>query len=105
MLLISVTIPRSVTYIGDNAFCNTKMSFEITSDSQLTYIGDWAFADNWNGPSTIYLSSKVEYVGSNAFNKNNFTIYCEAENRPSSWASDWLGNNIDKPTVTWGVTF
>ena len=99
-----LVIPNTVKYIGDYAFNNTQMTFEINSDSQLTHIGEWAFADNWNGQSTIYLSSKVEHVGSNAFNKNNFSIYCEVESRPSSWDVKWLGENSDKLKVTWGVT-
>ena len=100
-----LVIPNTVKYIGNCAFNYTQMSFEITSDSQLTYIGDWAFADNWYGQSTIYLSSKVEYVGSWAFNSSYFTIYCEAESRPSTWDSNWLGNSSNKPAVTWGVQF
>ncbi|MDD6226242.1 MAG: leucine-rich repeat domain-containing protein, partial [Bacilli bacterium] len=99
-----LVIPNTVKHIGDYAFYNTQMTFEITSDSQLTYIGEWAFADNYNGQSTIYLSSKVEYVGYYAFNNTSYSIYCEAEKRPSTWDSYWLGNGDNKPTVTWGVT-
>ncbi|MDY4156317.1 MAG: hypothetical protein SO292_04320 [Bacilli bacterium] len=54
---------------------------------------------------TLYISNKVAAIGENAFESSYFTIYCEAERRPSTWDSNWLGNSSDKPTVTWGVQF
>ena len=54
---------------------------------------------------TLYISNKVTSIWKSAFGSSCFTIYCEAESKPTDWDSDWLGNNIDKPTVTWGVQF
>ena len=54
---------------------------------------------------TLYISNKLTSIWECAFESSCFTIYCEAESRPSTWDVGWLGNNIDKPTVNCGVTF
>ena len=43
--LTSVTIPISVTSIGDNAFYNCKNLTSINIPDLVTSIGDWAFYD------------------------------------------------------------
>lgn len=50
---------------------------------------------------TLYISNKLTSIWECAFGSSCFTIYCEAESRPSTWDVGWLGNNIDKPTVNW----
>ncbi|MDD7598671.1 MAG: hypothetical protein PUJ83_03405 [Bacilli bacterium] len=52
---------------------------------------------------TLYISNKVAAIGENAFESSYFTIYCEAESRPSTWDSNWF--NSSNGTVTWGVQF
>ena len=63
----SVTIPASVTSIGNDAFYhNTNLkSVTFESGSQLTSIGEWAFA--WSGLESITIPSSVTSIGQYAF--------------------------------------
>ena len=74
--ITSVTIPDSVTTIGDSAFYNC------------------------NSVTSIYIPSSVTTLGDSAFyGCSNLTIYCEASSRPSGWDSSW---NPSNRSVVWG---
>ena len=102
----NIVIPNSVKYIGDYAFSYGGITFAINKESQLTYIGTYAFYGGYDGKdygiSTVYLSSKVEYVGKNAFYLEGIYIYCELSSKPSTWLFDF--GNADSGTVVWGVS-
>lgn len=63
--LTSVTIPNSVTYIGNWAFKACYNLKSVTIPSSVTYIGDCAF---WNcGLTSVTIPSNVTYIGNGAF--------------------------------------
>lgn len=64
--LTSVTIPSSVTSIGDSAFSNCDSLTSIDIPSGVTSIGSSTFYYCWNLTS-IYIPSSVTSIGDNAF--------------------------------------
>ena len=76
--LTSVTIPKSVEYIDENAFSSNKLaSVNFESDSKLKYIGDVSFAGN--KLTNIVIPSTVETIGGYAFKSNKLTTVKFAE--------------------------
>ena len=63
----SVTIPASVTSIGNDSFYHSDNLKNVTfeSGSQLTSIGEWAFA--WSGLESITIPAGVTSIGQYAF--------------------------------------
>ena len=93
------TISNNVTSIGDYAFsgCDSLTSIEIPNS--LTSIGDWAFS-YCDSLTSIVIPDSVTSIGYYAFeNCDSLTIYCQAESKPSGWASNWKYSNIP---VVWG---
>lgn len=77
--LSSVVVPntyndRPVINIGSGAFYNCDSLTSVTIPSSITSIDSYAF-----------------------YGCDSLTIYCEVENKPSDWKSDW--NNFDYPVV------
>lgn len=64
--LTRVSLPNSVTEIGDYAFCRCGQLTEINVPGNLRIIGALAFAGDYNLKS-ITLPDTVEYVGQRAF--------------------------------------
>ena len=62
----SVTIPNSVTTIGDNAFRFCSGLTSVTIPNSVTSIGDWAFAD-CIGLTSVTLPNSVTTIGNYAF--------------------------------------
>ena len=63
--LTSITLPNSMTSIGDYAFRNTYLLTSITIPSSVTTIGNYAFAGS--GLNSITLPSSVTTIGNYAF--------------------------------------
>jgi hypothetical protein len=64
--IISITIPNSVTSIGDNAFRDCKNLASITIPVSVTSIGGWAF-DGCTSLASITIPNSVTSVGEKAF--------------------------------------
>lgn len=99
--LTSVVIPDNVTSIDEDAFfyCDNLMSVKIGNG--VTSIGRLAFS-SCSSLTKIVIPDNVMSVGSHAFSDcSSLTIYCEAENQPSGWNSDW---NYSNRPVVWGYT-
>lgn len=62
--LTSVTIPETVTYIGNNAFSSTAIQ-SINLPEGLKSIGDYAFA--WTPISEVVLPEGLEKIGASGF--------------------------------------
>ena len=90
-------IPDYVTSIGDRAFSNCYSLTSIEIPDSVTSIGERAFADCYSLTS-IEIPDSVTSIGKYAFEGCSIlTIYCEAESKPSGWASDW--NYSNRPVV------
>ena len=63
--LIIITIPGTVTHIGNSAFCYCASLQNITLPQEVSYIGDYAFA--WSGLRFIALPNSLKRIGSNPF--------------------------------------
>jgi len=91
----SYSIPDNVTSIGEYAFYRCNSLSNILIPGSVTNIGDRAFMDCF-GLISITISNNVTSIGDWAFYSFG-TVYCEAENKPSGWDSDW--NHFNSPVI------
>jgi len=68
--LISITIPDSVSSIGDYAFSNCTGLTSITIPDSVTSIGDYVFS-NCSNLTNITIGDSVTSIGENAFDNTN----------------------------------
>ena len=97
--LASVSIPKTVTEIGDHAFdaCVNLSSLRIASGSSLTTIGEYAFQD-CDTLQTLVIPDGVTTIGKCAFygcdSVKHLTMSGELD------SSDWLRNWIPLESIT-----
>ena len=97
--LTNIVIPDSVTSIGNEAFVNCSNLTNIVIGDNVTSIGYHAFA-NCDSLTSILIPINVTSIGNHAFLINNkVTIYCEAVSKPEGWDDNW--NTYNNPVV-WG---
>ena len=77
--ITSVTIPDTVTHIGDKAFYNCKNLVSITIPDSVTHIGNGAF-DSCNSLSSIEIPDSAAYLGDNVFHKCKSLEYVKLPN-------------------------
>jgi hypothetical protein len=87
--LTSLTIPNSITSIGDWAFQDCQNLSAITIPSSVTFIGNYAFY-GCGSLSTVFFEGNAPTVGSNAFiYAGNPQIYYLSG--ASGWGSEFAG--------------
>lgn len=70
--MTSVTIPNSVTSIGNSAFRECSGLTSVTIGNSVTSIGEWAFKD-CSGLTSVTIPNSVTSIGDNAFYCENLT--------------------------------
>ena len=98
--LINIEFPLSLKSLGKSAFenCIELQTVSFEEDSYLESIGDNAFK-GCTYLTSIVIPKFVTKMGKDVFKDcPNVTIFCEAEEKPDSWPSDW---NNGSPVI-WG---
>ncbi|WP_117590435.1 leucine-rich repeat domain-containing protein, partial [Flavobacterium psychrophilum] len=90
--LTSVTIPNSVTTIGDESFARCSGLTSVTIPNSVTTIGDEAFAD-CSGLTSVTIPNSVTAIGEDAFyNCSRLTTVNCYITRPLVIHADVFGN-------------
>ncbi len=71
---------------------------KITLPSSLHTIDDFAFSSCYN-LEEVYIPIGVTIIGTNAFQCENATIYCEAESKLEAWNVNWCS---EAKVIIWG---
>ena len=96
--LTSITIPDSVTSIGYSAFSGCTGLTNVTIPNSVTSIEYFAFS-GCTGLTSITIPDSVTSIGNYAFSGcTDLTIYTVYPEKPSGWDENWNGNC----SVTWG---
>ncbi len=105
--LTNVTISSTrVQFIRDRAFGCCRSLKSMTIPPTVTFIGEKAFA--FCNLTSVIIPKSVTFIGKEAFYYClNLKIYCHADKKPEDWAADWNlteeGNIFTKKkaTVVW----
>jgi hypothetical protein len=83
--LAGITIPDSVTEIGEQTFYECTSLTSITIPNKVTKIGDWAFSST--GLQSITIPDSVTSIGNYALpNLSSFKIYCNTGTAAETYA-------------------
>ncbi|MBQ4585160.1 MAG: InlB B-repeat-containing protein [Clostridia bacterium] len=100
-LVTDLVIPDTIMKIKSCAFAGCTSLTSVTIGNGVTTIGVYAFA-GCTSLASITIPDSVTTIGYDEFiGCTSLTIYCEAENQPSGWDSEW--NSSNRP-VEWGYT-
>lgn len=90
----TVAFGANVTYIGDFAFANTKLS-SVQIDTALEYLGENAFA--CSSLKTVYFRNNVPgTIGANAFGENREKVFVYYPSDNSTWKSQITTEIVDE---------
>jgi hypothetical protein len=99
--LTSLTIPNSVTSIGDYAFYNNNLT-SLTIPNSVTSIGDYAFYNN--NLTSLTIPSSVTSIGYGAFYSNQLTSVTIPSSVTSISNAAFADNQLTSVTIPTGVT-
>jgi hypothetical protein len=101
--ITTITLPDSITYIGDAAFAGLFSLTTINLPSSLTHIGSHAFFSNRN-LKTINSPQGITYIGDYAFLWCNLTSF-NIPNGVTYLGSDaFCGNKLTQVNIPTGIT-
>ncbi len=103
--LTQITLPESVTAIGNNSFEYTALEAFVVGKN-VTSIGNVAFQQSCAKLKSLYIPKSVKTIGIYIIDgaATGITVYCEASSQPSGWDSSWRGGMVFDLTVLWGQT-
>ena len=98
--LTSVTIPNSVTSIGQSVFSDCSSLTSVTIPNSVTSIGRWAFS-GCSGLTSVTIGNSVTSIGSSAFCDcpDLLDVYCYAENVPYAYSNVFEGSYPEYATL------
>jgi hypothetical protein len=99
--LTSVTIPNSITSIGAEAFVFNKLT-SVTIPNSVTYIGEWAFDSNQL--TSVTIGNGVTFIGAGAFAGNKLTSVTIPNSVTSIGDRAFAGNQLTGVTIPNSVT-
>jgi hypothetical protein len=100
-LLTTVTIPNSVTSIGDDAFAGNLLT-TVTIPNSVTSIGAGAFSTN--ALTTVTIPNSVTTIGASAFYSNALTTVTIPNSVTTIGASAFYSNALTTVTIGNSVT-
>ncbi|MFP3091277.1 leucine-rich repeat domain-containing protein [Treponema sp. TIM-1] len=98
--LTSVTIGNSVTTIGDHVFVGNQLTSVVIPDS-VTSIGDDAFSSN--KLTSLALGNRVATIGNGAFQSNQLTSITIPDSVTSIGLNAFLDNRLTSVTLGRGI--
>ena len=105
--LSSVSIPNSVTYIGDHAFALNRLT-SVSIPNSVTYIGSMAF--EFNQLTSITIPNSVTFIGVGAFMNNQLTSITIGANLdtafvfPNNFTAYYNSQGRSAGTYSWSGT-
>ena len=87
-----ITIPNSITHIGEHAFANCERLINLSISDNVTSIGEYAFR-GCSQLTSVVIPDSVESIGRNAFN------YCPrlTDTYYTGTKEEWARINIESP--------
>ena len=97
----SITLPASVTSIGDYAFAQCYSLTTITIPDGVTTIGQYAF-QSCDAVTTVTIGSRVSTIGSGAFyNCYEIKEFNCKSTTPPALADKWVFNGVEKTATVY----
>ena len=100
--ITSVTLPKSLISIGDNAFGECKNLTKVVIPEGVTSIGQYAFHSCFNLESVIIPKGVLNIDSQIFLSCEKVKIYVEESSRQSGWNSEWNSvGRFEYATVYW----
>jgi hypothetical protein len=100
--LTSITVPATVTFIGNETFRNNQLRTIILLES-IEYIGNYAFAQNQL--TSIIIPPKVLTIGDSAFRQNQLTEITIPDSVTYIGYSAFYGNRLQRVIIGNGTVY